>query len=334
MWYAAGLRNWRMFVRMLRGFIRRSSIRLGALFALGLLAVGLLWMVAGQPPPGLLVRYGLPGGGVTGRRLTYRGITFVELEPGYFCRGGTHLRSPGGILSRFYELVGLTVSLSTCEEHELPLAWVEVPDPLWVASTETPSWIWRPDAFSVVSRPDVFSGGGEPECYEVDHPITEISWNDASKVAESFAEGLGGFRSRLPSEAEWEYACRAGTSSRFSSGDSTDDLRSVGWFKGNSRKGVAAVGRLSANPWGFHDMHGNAWELCQDTWHPSYEGAPRSSGPWTSTPSRKRSCRGGSYASPAGDCTSSAREGVWPNYSRSDIGFRIVMLRLQRSIPR
>jgi formylglycine-generating enzyme required for sulfatase activity len=79
---------------------------------------------------------------------------------------------------------------------------------------------------------------------------------------------------RLPSEAEWEYACRAGTTTRYSAGDGEADLDRVGWYIRNSEGRAHSVGEKPANAFGLHDMHGNVWEWCEDTWVKSYEGAP------------------------------------------------------------
>jgi formylglycine-generating enzyme required for sulfatase activity len=125
------------------------------------------------------------------------------------------------------------------------------------------------------SRPA--SGHGEG----LDHPVYNITWNDAQEFTERLSE-LGQGRFRLPSEAEWEYACRAGTTTRFSLGDaleSSDErdycsvLDTYMWWGGNNGQGgytpgCKPVGLKAPNPWGLHDMHGNVWEWCLDWWEP------------------------------------------------------------------
>jgi len=90
-----------------------------------------------------------------------------------------------------------------------------------------------------------------------------------------FCEALSklvGREVRLPREAEWEYACRAETTTRYWSGDKEEDLARVGWYSDNSSAKLHPVGEKPANPWGLHDMDGNVWEWCYDEWVGSYEG--------------------------------------------------------------
>src|SRR5690606_4368903 len=132
-----------------------------------------------------------------------------------------------------------------------------------------------------------------------------------------------GYIYRLPTEAEWEYACRAGTSTRFSYGDdpTTAALRDYAWFIGNSDSSSHPVGQLQPNPWGLHDMHGNVWEWCLDIWGASYPGGsiPDYTGPaegWL------RVARGGSWLYDPAFSRSANRDDYGPENRCSDIGFR------------
>ncbi|MBM3540084.1 MAG: formylglycine-generating enzyme family protein, partial [Alphaproteobacteria bacterium] len=111
-------------------------------------------------------------------------------------------------------------------------------------------------------------------------PVINVSWTDAK----AYVEWLGrkaGKSYRLLSEAEWEYAARAGTTTAWSCGSSESCLAAAGWHYGNSGGRTQAVGTKSANAFGLHDMHGNVWEWVEDCWHDSYAGAPSDGSAWT-----------------------------------------------------
>jgi len=109
----------------------------------------------------------------------------------------------------------------------------------------------------------------------------------------------------LPTEAQWEYACRAGSVTRFWSGDREEDLARVGWYRENAEHGARVVGKKPANPWGFHDMHGNVCECCLDIL-PPYETIPNLD-PVGQTSDRRGIMRGGAWMHPADYCRSAIR---------------------------
>ena len=131
---------------------------------------------------------------------------------------------------------------------------------------------------------------------------------------------------RLPTEAEWEYACRAGTTTRFSFGDDLDYnlLRGFGWFSANASGQSHAVGEKSPNRWGVFDMHGNVWEWCGDWYSGSYQGGSATEPKGASTGSR-RVIRGGSWGDGGHYCQSARRYGDSPSDRSSDLGFRVVL---------
>jgi formylglycine-generating enzyme required for sulfatase activity/serine/threonine protein kinase len=153
-----------------------------------------------------------------------------------------------------------------------------------------------------------------------DHPVVNMSWNDGKAFCDWLAKKEGR-KYRLPTEAEWEYACRAGTVTAFSFGDNESDLVEYGWFGLNSRYQAQPVGQKKPNPWGLCDMHGNVWELCED-WCGAYTESPVEDpkGPWLG---RLRVGRSGDFAFGATPCRSYFRGGNEPGSRLYNSGFRI-----------
>jgi formylglycine-generating enzyme required for sulfatase activity len=133
---------------------------------------------------------------------------------------------------------------------------------------------------------------------------------------------VGGPGYRLPSEAEWEYACRGSTTTPYWSGDDQDDLARVAWYSETSGTRVHAVAEKPANPYGLHDMHGNVSEWCEDMWHGNYKGAPTDGSSWTSTVATHRVLRGGGFQSAARYSRSTHRDHDEPSLRNAKVGFR------------
>ena len=129
---------------------------------------------------------------------------------------------------------------------------------------------------------------------------------------------------RLPSEAEWEYCCRAGTTTRYSFGDKAADLGDYAWYKDNSAGNDPPVGAKKPNPWGLHDMHGYVREWCADAWQKNHEGAAADGGPRPAKDNKERVLRGGSWNGPADTCRSAYRQGEALDKRSDTIGFRCV----------
>lgn len=145
------------------------------------------------------------------------------------------------------------------------------------------------------------------------HPVTKVSWHEARL----FAVWNG---CRLPTDAEWEHACRAGTTTRYWSGDSEADLAAVGWYAKNSGGLAHAVAEKPANPFGLYDMHGNVWEWVEDLLD-DYPYSPMSS--LAPTQGQERVIRGGNYMYSAENAMSSARSGWRPGLQIPLLGFRL-----------
>ncbi|HMZ80886.1 MAG TPA: formylglycine-generating enzyme family protein, partial [Acidobacteriota bacterium] len=162
------------------------------------------------------------------------------------------------------------------------------------------------------------------------------SWNDCQEFLKKLNAKHDGYTYRLPSEAEWEYACRAGTTTPFSFGETitTDQVNYDGNYPyGNAPKGeyhqkTTPVGSFPANAWGLYDMHGNVWEWCQDRWHPNYNGAPTDGSVWKIKSDNQRCvARGGSWYLSARVCRSANRCRDLPEYLSRSYGFRVVAAR-------
>ena len=164
-----------------------------------------------------------------------------------------------------------------------------------------------------------------------DRPVEQVSWVEAVEFCQRLSRHTGR-NYRLPSEAEWEYACRAGTTTPFHYGETlSSDVANYAanqtygnGVKGKSRKQTTNVGSFPANSFELHDMHGNVLEWCQDYWHDNYEGAPTDGSAWlTDKKAANRVLRGGSWDSVPGFCRSALRYYDSPGYRDSDIGFRV-----------
>jgi formylglycine-generating enzyme required for sulfatase activity len=161
--------------------------------------------------------------------------------------------------------------------------------------------------------------------------VEMVNWNEADEFCKKVTRLLHEQKElpadefiRLPSEAEWEYACRAGSKTAWSFGDKASDIGGFAWYKDNSKGEDPPVGRKKPNAWGLYDMHGYVSEWCADAWHPNYKGAPTDGSAWTEAGVKDRVIRGGSFADPAESQRSAYRDHK-PMSTRSDrIGFRCV----------
>lgn len=202
----------------------------------------------------------------------------------------------------------------------------------------------KDDLATIVCQPtpqyhDMFLNGSFIN--DSDHPAMDMTQHAASKFCQWLSAQTGHYY-RLPTEAEWEYACRAGTTTAWSFGDDESQLDDYAWHEGNSNFTYQKVGQKKPNPWGFHDMHGNVAEWVRDQYNPKFyktiqDGAVN---PWNKPVTRyPRSVRGGSWDSATTDTRSASREGsdkelknidpqvpksVWYHTGGQHIGFRIV----------
>ncbi len=177
------------------------------------------------------------------------------------------------------------------------------------------------------------------------NPVEEVRWSDAVRYlnARSRAEGLepcydlrtwtcdftaNGYR--LPTEAEWEYACRAGTKTLYFFGDEASKLGLFAWFKANSGGRPRPVGTKLPNPWGLYDILGNVWEWCNDLYQPDYYKESPAVNPKGPSKGNARVLRGGCWDSEAKHCTSSYRHKADPGYADACFGYDIYGFRAVR----
>ena len=159
-------------------------------------------------------------------------------------------------------------------------------------------------------------------------PVTDVSWHDARAFADKLNAARPGLGLALPSEAQWEYACRAGTDTPYSFGRQID--KSQVRFGESYAAGPVAVGSLPANPWGFFEMHGNVWEWCEDGWQDSYDDPSSDGAPRQPTGSSYRVIRGGYWYVFAQHVRAAFRTRGDPSSRLNLVGFRCVAGRVQR----
>ena len=160
-------------------------------------------------------------------------------------------------------------------DDERPMRQVRIRQGFWLGKHEVTQAEWQRE---MGSNPSHFDECG-PTC-----PVERVSWNDAQEFIGGLNARGGGNRYRLPTEAEWEYAARAGTTTGYWWGNAIGDNRANcdGCGSQWDNESTAPVGSFAANAWGLHDVHGNVWEWVEDCWHGNYEGAPGDGSAWTS----------------------------------------------------
>lgn len=165
------------------------------------------------------------------------------------------------------------------------------------------------------NNPSNFSSCGE-NC-----PVEQVSWDDVQEFIKKLNAQNDGYQYRLPSEAEWEYACRAGTT-----GDYAGDPSAMAWYTSNADYKTHPIGQKQANAWGLYDMHGNVAEWVMDFEYNNYEGAPTDGSPRTKGVSDNRMERGGSWRLDDKHLRSAQRSAAAPDYHWKDLGFRLVAI--------
>jgi formylglycine-generating enzyme required for sulfatase activity len=213
--------------------------------------------------------------------------------------------------------------------EERPQHTVTVPT-IYMGKYEVTQAQWRAVARLPMVNRDLVT---DPSRFEGDNlPVHQVSWEDAEEFCKRLSRATGR-QYRLPTEAEWEYACRAGTTSQFALGDTiTQELVIYnGTYpysaapKGTIREQPNPVGGIGiANAFGLFDMHGNMMEWCLDTWHENYNGAPSDGRVWEGGDTRSRVVRGGSWVSGGISARAASRLRLSPSDRWGSNGFRVV----------
>lgn len=217
------------------------------------------------------------------------GIEFILIPAGEFSMGsanGANDESPGH-----------TVRIS----HAFYIGKYEVTQSQWEAVMGT--------------NPSQFKG-------ESKRPVEQVSWEDAQEFVRKLNAKEGGTKYRLPPEAEWEYAARAGSTTAYSFGDDVTQLGEYAWYDQNAGNTTHPVGQRKPNAWGLHDMHGNVWEWVQD-WYGAYT-AETAADPQGPSSSSIRVFQGGRWVRHAGYCRAAYRGRARPGNRSGDLGLRLL----------
>ncbi|MGE5191995.1 MAG: formylglycine-generating enzyme family protein [Deltaproteobacteria bacterium] len=214
----------------------------------------------------------------------------------------------------------------------------------WLGKFEVTQSEWKQVMATEPWKDEEFKKEGD------DFPATHVGWTDAMWFCDKLTEQErmakrlpDGWEYTLPTEAQWERACRARTESRFSFGDDESKLGEYAWFNDNAwkvdEKYAHRVGQKKPNSWGLYDMHGNVWEWCRDWYEPSRRPAPKDfklpggRDPEVTKEGFNRALRGGGWDFIARDCRSAARDGLGPLNRNRYVGFRVALSVVREAKP-
>jgi formylglycine-generating enzyme required for sulfatase activity len=200
------------------------------------------------------------------------------------------------------------------DDDEGPVHQVTIKKTYYMGSYEVTQEQWRA---VMGNNPSSFKG-------DDDLPVELVSWDDVQEFIKKLNEKEGTDKYRLPSEAEWEYACRAGTTTPFSFDDSTLSLHEYAWLWDPGDRKTHPVGQKKPNPWGLYDMYGNVNEWVQDSWHGDYNGAPTDGSAWAGSSANRvyRGCSWDAYSDKF--CRAANRADNGRGDRGSYLGFRLV----------
>ena len=243
-------------------------------------------------------------------------LTLVFIPPGEFLMGSSDEEQ-----KRFLEEAKAAGEDKVIDKihKEGPRHRVEISQPFYLGKHEMTQAQW-----------EAVMGSNPSKYKKPEHPVEQVSWEDVQLLLEK----LNGTQDRqelrfvLPTEAQWEYACRAGTTTAWQCGDSEDRLPAIAWFQANSERRPHPVGQLQPNGWSLHDMHGSVWEWNRD-WFEPYTGLSVTD-PEGPTRGAERVYRGGSWGVPARRCRSAYRFSHRPSVQFNYLGLRLAAVLVNR----
>jgi formylglycine-generating enzyme required for sulfatase activity len=222
------------------------------------------------------------------------GMEFIRIEAGTFQMGTNH---------------------SDAYDNEKPVHTVRLTQPFYLGKYEVTQGQWQA---VMGNNPSSFTG-------DTNRPVENVSWDDVQEFIRRLQAREGGATYRLPTEAEWEYAARAGTTTRWSFGNEASQLGRYAWYEGNAGGQTHPVGQLQPNPWGLYDMHGNVWEWVRDRYGP-YTSGGTAVDPTGPSSGLDRVLRGGSWGITARRCWSANRISDAPDNRHGALGFRLLRM--------
>lgn len=200
------------------------------------------------------------------------------------------------------------------EADEMPSHKVILTKPFYLGKYEVTQAQWQA---VMGENPSQFKG--------TNHPVDNVSWDDSQIFMQKLGERIKGGTVQLPTEAQWEYACRAGGGTEYSYGNDAAALGEYAWFHGNSGAASHPVGQKRANSWGLYDMHGNVCEWCAD-WYAGGYPAGEATDPSGASSGDARVLRGESWVSTGETLRSAYRVGTPPEYRNSHVGLRVAFI--------
>jgi len=269
-------------------------------------------------------------------------LTLLWISPGRFWMGSPETepeRRDSEGPQHLVQLQGFFMSqtLITQAQWREVAGWSERPGERWGRELKTDPSRFQSKEWPEENEVRLLQGESNTD----QRPVELVSWEDAMEFCYRLSKRTGRTYT-LPSEAQWEYTCRAGTSTPFHFGDTISpelanyhgNYAYVDGPKGIYREQPVPVGMFPANAWGLHDMHGNVWEWCLDEWHEGYEGAPTDGRAWvdgtegdkSKETKKTRLLRGGSWNYFPRRCRSACRNHYRPDDANNGVGFRVVCL--------